>query len=312
MYPLKQVSRPQQEGEIPAELKVPDGEVLLFAAVGRGVQIYECTPSATDPSQSVWTFKEPHATLYDDEGNVVGIHYGGPTWQANDDSRVVGKVVAKATPDSSAIPWLLLEVASNEGRGLFSTITHIQRLYTVGGIAPADGCEQSHSNAEVRVDYEAVYYFYGPKVPDELKVPDGKVLLLAALGRGVQIYKCTPNATDPTQLGWTFKEPEAILFDGEGNVVSTHFAGPTWEAYDESRVVGKVVAKATPNPNAIPWLLLEAAPNEGNGLFSTVTHIQRLFTSGGLAPVDGCDLAHKNNEARVDYAAVYYFYGPQE
>ena len=42
------------------------------------------------------------------ENGVVGIHYGGPTWESLSGSKVVGAVIDRATPDASAIPWLLL------------------------------------------------------------------------------------------------------------------------------------------------------------------------------------------------------------
>src|SRR5436309_2246834 len=106
MYSLKYAQQQEVQVEIPDSLKVPDGEVLLFTAIGRGVQIYNCTASATDPTQFGWTFKEPEAILFDADGNVVATHYGGSTW-ADEDSRVVGKVVAKATLNSNAVPWLL-------------------------------------------------------------------------------------------------------------------------------------------------------------------------------------------------------------
>ena len=285
----------------------------MFTALGEGVQIYDCTASAagTGSNQFGWSFKEPRATLFDDEGNVVAVHYGGPTWQSIDNSRVMAKVVAKATQDPDAVPWLLLQASSNEGFGLFSTVTHIQRLYTVGGVAPSDGCDASHEHREVQVDYAVLYSFYGPKVPDELKVPDGKVLLFTALGKGVQIYTCTASttATGSIQFGWAFKGPEAILFDDSGNVIRKHYAGPTWQANDNSKVVARLVTKVTPNPDAVPWLLLEATSNEGSGLFSRVTHIQRLYTAGGTPPSDGCEASHEHTDVRVDYAALYFFYG---
>ena len=61
----------------------------------------------------------------------------------------------------AAIPWLLLEVNSRAGRGLFEKVTYIQRRNTVGGSAPAQGCEKFHSGVETRVPYRADYFFYG-------------------------------------------------------------------------------------------------------------------------------------------------------
>jgi hypothetical protein len=44
-----------------------------------------------------------------------------------------------------------------------------------------------------------------PAVPDNLKVPDGQIVLLKALGQGVQIYTCRAKAGDATQFEWVFK-----------------------------------------------------------------------------------------------------------
>jgi hypothetical protein len=65
--------------------------------------------------------------------------------------------------------------------------------------------------------------------------------------------------------------------------VAIHFAGPTWQALDGSLVVGNA-AKATdfpaPDQDGVDWLLIPAQSTSGNGLFSKVTYIQRLYTTG--------------------------------
>lgn len=151
-----------------------------------------------------------------------------------------------------------------------------------------------------------------PQVPQILGVPDGQTVLVKALGKGVQIYDCMATAADPGKFDWSFKAPEADLTNENGEKIAKHYGGPTWEANDGSKVVGEVLKKAdAPRPGAVPWLLLKAKKNEGTGTFARVTYIQRLDTQGGLAPASGCDQAHVNTEARVDYKANYYFYGPQ-
>lgn len=139
--------------DIPPELRV---EYDRVAYQGRGQQIYQCGPDGK------WLFQAPRASLYDDEGNLVAEHFSGPTWQAADGSTVVGRVISKFTPDETAIPWLLLEAASNTGDGSFSRVKYIQRLYTVGGTAPADPCRKSEL---VEVDYSARYVFHSLKAP---------------------------------------------------------------------------------------------------------------------------------------------------
>ncbi len=93
----------------------------------------------------------------------MGSHFAGPTWQGQDGSAVIGAVLERAAaPDAGAIPWLLLEAKDHVGSGAFSTITHIQRLDTVGGAAPAGGCDEAHASEEVRAPYEATYAFFYP------------------------------------------------------------------------------------------------------------------------------------------------------
>ncbi len=156
-------------------------------------------------------------------------------------------------------------------------------------------------------------------IPDVLQVPKGEVLLLRAYGRGVQIYTCIVNTGNPPSTPGIFKQPpapHAILLEGdgdEGDLVAIHFAGPTgpnWQALDGSKVVGKKVAQVpSPDPDGVDWLLLEAIENDGNGLFSQVKHIQRLYTDGGKNPTDGCD-PHNQVQTLVEYSAQYLFYGP--
>ena len=151
-----------------------------------------------------------------------------------------------------------------------------------------------------------------PQAPENLRVPDGQTVLLKAHAKGVQIYYCMATAADPGKFDWSFKAPEADLTNEGGKKIAKHYAGPTWEANDGSKVVGAVQQKTdAPRPGAVPWLLLKAKTNEGIGTFAKVTYIQRVDTEGGLAPAAGCDKAHVNTEERVDYKANYYLYTPQ-
>jgi hypothetical protein len=138
-------------------------------------------------------------------------------------------------------------------------------------------------------------------IPDNLKPPAEAMLILQAHAAGEQIYVC-----DGTN--WTFSRPDATLYDDSGKQIGSHFAGPTWELTDGSRVIGKAIANATPDPQSVPWLLLEASSHEGSGILSRVTSIQRVQTKGGIAPPSGCDAAHKGQESRAHYTAVYLFY----
>ncbi len=121
---------------------------------------------------------------------------------------------------------------------------------------------------------------------------------------GAQIYRW--NGTS-----WVFVAPEAALyadpcFNGE---IGTHYAGPTWEGEDGSKVVAAPVADCTPNRGAIPWLRLDAVSSSPQGKFGLVTHVLRVNTIGGTAPATTG--AFVGDEARVPYAAEYYSYRAQ-
>ena len=144
--------------QIPPQLQPPEGAKLILHAHAKGDQVYTCKQDGTQYS---WTLKAPDAQLFDAGGKAIGRHFAGPSWQLNDTSTVVGKVAARFdSPDKDAIPWLLLTAADHSGNGLLSNVTHIQRLNTKGGKAPAAGCDASHVGTETRVAYTADYLFY--------------------------------------------------------------------------------------------------------------------------------------------------------
>jgi hypothetical protein len=157
---------PAQSWEIPGNLVPPSDSALIFELYAQGDQIYACEANPEDASQYVWTFKRPEAELFNASGETVGRHFAGPTWQGHDGSVVAGQVIERAaSPDEGSIPWLLLGAKYNAGNGVFSTITYILRLDTVGGVAPADGCDADHAGAEVRQPYQATYALYYPATP---------------------------------------------------------------------------------------------------------------------------------------------------
>jgi len=141
-------------------LRPPATQKLLFQLHAVGDQIYTCAAAPAD--KYVWTLKAPEAQLLAPDGQPFGHHFAGPTWEAKDGSRVVGKPLALApSPDTRSIPWLLLEAVHHEGQGSMTEVLTIQRLNTKGGKPPAAGCDLSHIGSETRVPYQADYYFYG-------------------------------------------------------------------------------------------------------------------------------------------------------
>src|SRR4051794_7233127 len=136
---------------------------------------------------------------------------------------------------------------------------------------------------------------------DSLNPPAGNRVSAHVYALGVQIYRW--NGTS-----WVFVAPDATLyadpcFNGE---VGTHYAGPTWEADDGSKVVATRFADCTPNRGAIPWLRLDAVSSSPQGRFGLVTHVLRVNTIGGTVPATAG--AFVGDEARVPYTAEYYFY----
>ncbi|HZS27570.1 MAG TPA: DUF3455 domain-containing protein [Candidatus Angelobacter sp.] len=143
-------------------IKPPAGEELVLVAHAKGFQIYVCQAGAA--GEPTWVLKAPEAFLYNDQGDVLGKHFGGPTWKHSDGSEITAKLAEKVdSPDASAIPWLLLTVTDHSGNGVFSRIISIQRIHTVGGLAPTSGCSSENLEKESKSSYTADYYFYARK-----------------------------------------------------------------------------------------------------------------------------------------------------
>jgi hypothetical protein len=134
-------------------------------------------------------------------------------------------------------------------------------------------------------------------VPDAIKVPDGNKRIAVMPARGVQTYQCTAGA-------WTFLQPDAILrYHGRPQVL--HTKGPVWTSVVDGSSVTAAAQASSPVPNAIPQLLLVSTGNRGPGLLSAVTYIQRLNTTGGLAPTGTCT---DGTTTSVPYTADYTFW----
>lgn len=142
-------------------LAVPDENHLAFYYDAIGVQIYTCQATAAGYE---WTFQAPEASLFDRRGQLVVKHYGGPTWESvSDHSKVVAKKLAEFSAHADAIPALLLQATEHDGKGLMDDVSYIQRLDTIGGLAPRAGCDARHVGATARVGYTATYFFSRPK-----------------------------------------------------------------------------------------------------------------------------------------------------
>lgn len=146
----------KQAPELPpgcGTIQVQAGNKVSFHSYAVGVQIYRWNGAS-------WDFVAPSAKLFADSGyrGLVGDHYAGPTWESNSGSKVVARRVDGCAPNTTAIPWLLLEAVTTDGPGIFAKTTYIQRVNTDGGLAP--NTPGPYVGFEQKVPYVAEYYFY--------------------------------------------------------------------------------------------------------------------------------------------------------
>ena len=175
-----------------------------------------------------------------------------------------------------------------------------------------------------------------PPVPANLEVPEGNTAFLVGHAIGTQNYVCLPSGAGFAYVLFT---PEATLFDKHDKQIITHFFSPnlaptdpdeaadtiraTWQDSDTSTVWAKATASAshTSDPGfveegAVAWLKLmvvgaQDGPRGGDTLSDT-TFVERLNTSGGLAPTDCTSQADVGKEAFVPYTADYFFFSSND
>src|ERR1700758_1608782 len=154
---------PQQESapDVPDAIAVPEGLQPVLFVHASGSQIYTCQADAQ--SKYSWTLKAPEAELKDRKDKVIGQHLAGPTWKLKDGSEVTGKAAAHVDAiDPDSVPWLLVDVINNSGKGALAKVTKIQRVHTRGGKPGSDPCDETHKGAETKSSYTADYYFFAP------------------------------------------------------------------------------------------------------------------------------------------------------
>jgi len=146
---------------VPGDIAVTGDHKPYLIAHAEGVQIYACYSVADGYA---WRLLAPRATLTGDNGKVLGSHYGGPRWEARDGSIVAAARDGGATVDPTAVDWLRLKATSTTAGAdgaRFAGTTYIQRINTVGGLAPAAQDCDADSVAEQReIPYSADYVFF--------------------------------------------------------------------------------------------------------------------------------------------------------
>lgn len=179
-----------------------------------------------------------------------------------------------------------------------------------------------------------------PTTPAEITPPSGSSVYLMGSATGTQGYVCLPTSTGAS---WTVmaSRPEATLFVkifGQEVQIITHFlspdtnpnqyapnplpfGSPTWQSSFDSSVVWAKALKSIPagsdqscsHAGAVPCLLLQSVGSlqgpSGGGLMTKVSYIQRLNTTGGVAPAEGfATSSDVGKQKLVPYTADYYFF----
>jgi len=162
---------------VPANLEVPAPHQVVLVGHAVGTQNYVCLPSGAGVA---WTLFTPQATLFRKTGKQLLTHFFSPNpvenstvraaWQNSRDSSTVWGLVAESSSDPNfvapgAIPWLLVKTAGVQegptGGDQVTDTTFIQRLNTIGGVAPTTGCGlASDIGNKAFVPYLADYFFY--------------------------------------------------------------------------------------------------------------------------------------------------------
>ena len=146
---------------LPEPVRVPAGQKVMMSTTGVGEITYECREKKDMAGAHEWAFVGPVATLYSGDKKAVGKYYAGPTWEANDGSKVTGKQLAVSPAAPGNIPLQLVKTDPAMGAGAMTGVSYIQRLNTKGGVAPAMACDAMSKGKRQQVAYEADYVFYG-------------------------------------------------------------------------------------------------------------------------------------------------------
>jgi hypothetical protein len=139
-----------------SRINVPDGHRPALRLTARGVQVFRCEARG---NESQWIFRVPEADLADDGGKVVARHGANFSFEHNDGSRLLGKVMEfDEAAGRDDLRWLLMS-ATAYGAGSFAGVRYIQRVNTQGGMPPAR-CEARERNQLLRVPFTADFVFY--------------------------------------------------------------------------------------------------------------------------------------------------------
>ena len=152
---------PFSQSSLPDAVKVPTGQRVAMETQAAGDITYLCSAKKDMAGQFEWVFVGPDAGLKDRSGKAVGKYFGPPaTWQSMDGSKVTGMQLAVAPNGTGNIPTQLVKANPAMGMGAMQGVSYIQRVNTVGGVAPQAVCAASTLNQKQIVKYTADYIFW--------------------------------------------------------------------------------------------------------------------------------------------------------
>ncbi len=149
------------QAALPAAVQVPAGHRVALETIGAGNITYECREKASAAGQYEWVFAGPMAELTDRQGRSIGRYFGPPaTWAASDGSAITGTQLAVAPGGDGNIALQLVKANPASGDGVMKGISHVQRVTTRGGVAPAITCDAQGKGKREVVKYQADYIFW--------------------------------------------------------------------------------------------------------------------------------------------------------
>jgi Protein of unknown function (DUF3455) len=154
-------AKPFSQEALPDPVKVPAGNQVALETVGVGEITYECRAKPNTAGVFEWAFVGPQADLNSRAGAKLGSYFGPPaTWAASDGSKITGTQLAVSPSAAGNIPMQLVKANPASGAGAMMGVTYVQRVATLGGVAPASACDGAAAGRKEVVKYQADYIFW--------------------------------------------------------------------------------------------------------------------------------------------------------
>jgi hypothetical protein len=153
--------KPFDQAGLPAAVQVPAGNKVFWETVGVGEITYECRAKAGAAGQFEWVFVGPDAKAERPRRQAGGqvlrpARHLGRHGRREADRHAGGRGPGRRGQHPAATG----EGQPGHGHGMVSGTTYIQRVATMGGVAPAAPCGAGNMGAKQIVKYQADYIFW--------------------------------------------------------------------------------------------------------------------------------------------------------